>query len=78
MSILLLFPNGNKKRKIRVILQFLLPNGNNAVKYVANPNAEALAYSLPVRSEPYAEKAITPFFSNLLPDESVQLSDTSA
>lgn len=41
--------------------------------YITNSEAEPLAFSLPVRPEPYQEEAITPFFSNLLPDESVRV-----
>lgn len=41
--------------------------------YIEKPEAEPLAFSLPVRSEPYHGDAITPFFSNLLPDESVRV-----
>ena len=42
-------------------------------EYIANSEAEPLAFSLPIRSDPYQDEAITPFFSNLLPDESVRI-----
>ena len=40
--------------------------------YLAQGKAEALSFSLPLRSEPYAEETIIPFFANLLPDEGVR------
>jgi serine/threonine-protein kinase HipA len=36
-------------------------------------NAQPLAFSMPLRSELYGEDKVIPFFSNLLPDESVRV-----
>jgi serine/threonine-protein kinase HipA len=41
--------------------------------YLEQGKNEALSFSLPLRSEPYPEEAIIPFFANLLPDESVRV-----
>lgn len=40
--------------------------------YLKEPEAEPLAFSLPIQAESYRDEAITPFFSNLLPDERVR------
>lgn len=41
--------------------------------YATSPGAEPLAYSLPLRLEAYGDEEVTPFFSNLLPDESIRV-----
>lgn len=41
--------------------------------YLTRPEAEALAFSLPLRAEVYDDNAVMPFFSNLLPDESIRV-----
>ncbi len=42
-------------------------------EYISSPNARPLAFSMPLRLEPYGEDKVIPFFSNLLPDESVRI-----
>jgi len=42
-------------------------------KYLENPNAMALSYSLPLTEAPYQNDAARPFFSNLLPEGEVRL-----
>lgn len=44
-----------------------------APAYLEQERSEALSFSLPLRSEPYPEEAIIPFFANLLPDEGVRV-----
>lgn len=44
-----------------------------APAYLEHGKGEALSFSLPLRSEPYPEEAIIPFFANLLPDEGVRV-----
>ena len=40
--------------------------------YLASPDAAVLSNTLPLSSEPYIERDIAAFFSNLLPDEGVR------
>jgi len=42
-------------------------------KYLENPDAMALSYSLPLTAAPYENDASRPFFSNLLPEGEVRL-----
>lgn len=42
-------------------------------KYLENPDAMALSYSLPLTEAPYENDASRPFFSNLLPEGEVRL-----
>lgn len=42
-------------------------------EYLARSDATVLSSTLPLSSEPYGERDIAAFFSNLLPDESVRL-----
>ncbi len=44
-----------------------------AEDYLNRDDATALAFSLPLRPEPYDDNEIVPFFSNLLPDEGVRI-----
>ncbi len=41
--------------------------------YLQSPGATALAYTMPLREQPYAGGEVVSFFSNLLPDESVRV-----
>ena len=42
-------------------------------EYLNQPDAEPLAYTLPLSSAPYSGGNVVSFFSNLLPDESVRI-----